>query len=253
MKKLLTLILVLLLAISLSAQVKISGSVKVGGTVKVGVSPGGGSSGRSIIFDGVNDYLSTTDSGTAVPAAQSGWRMMARIRGLTSPAATSYIFRDNNAGVLVMRQDPSGTYGSIQAYVGAGTDSTGFVAVPSPDIILLVRSNPAATEVSLEMWDLTGANHAGAQVLTATGAATNFQSDNFFMGATTGPSGFFSGKIDKFLFITGAGTYNAAAPDVLATAGDIMEWKFDSDNGNDTSGNGVNLTLNGSPVFEDTP
>ena len=33
----------------------------------------------------------------------------------------------------------------------------------------------------------------------------------------------------------------------------LATYEFDANNGNDTSGNGQHLTLNGSPAFEDSP
>ena len=211
----------------------------------------GGGNGRAIILDGINDSGTNSDTGTGVPSAQSGWRFMARVRAANlSPGSNLYFFRDTAAAVLVMYAAGGG---ALVTYVGNAADAAGTIFPASSDFILLVRSNPASTEVSVETWNLDGSNRAAAQNTSATSTATNFQNRNITFGAYTSSSNFFIGKVDAAGFLTGAGTYNAAAPNPLTATYNIMGWTFDADNGNDSSGNGVNLTLNGSPVFEDTP
>lgn len=210
-------------------------------------------SGRSLILDGTNDYLTNTNTGTAVSSNQVGWRAMFRVRGLTNPSGLTWLFHEFSGETLQLTHDVAGSFGGIVAVViGAGFFSPGFVTLPAADCIILARSNPASTEISLEAWDLAGANRVGVQNTSASASGTNFQSRSIAIGATTAGASFMTGKIDKALFITGAGTYNAAAPDVEGTTGDIFNWTFDADDGTDSTGH-ASLTLNGSPAFESTP
>lgn len=218
----------------------------------IGVAP---AAGRSVILDGVDDFLTNGDTGTGVSSAQSGWQFMARMRGLSSPAGDVYIFNETSAQVLSLKIVSGGSFGVlVGAAIGNGFDGPGgTVTVPAADVIVLVRSDPANTAVSLEVWDLAGANHAGSQNTGATATATNFQNRNITIGAiNSGGGNYLAAHVDKMLFKTVAGTFNAAAPDVLGTTGDIFNWTFDADNGVDSTGH-ANLTLNGSPAFENTP
>lgn len=208
---------------------------------------------RSLILDGVNDYGVNTDTGTSVPSSQTGWRFMARLRDLVPNGSTTlYLFRDTGGAVLTLRLDAGGTHGILGAFVGTGGDYTSYVSLPSDDVIVLVRSDPANSAVSIEAWNLDGTGRVGSINSSASTSATNFQNRNIAFGAFNGGSLFFEGKVDKALFITGAGSYNSTAPNVNSTTGDIFNWTFDGDDGTDSTGH-ANLTFSGSPAFENTP
>jgi hypothetical protein len=242
-------LLVILCAVTAHAQLPIH----VTGFKQSG---GGGGGARSIIFDGVNDYLTNTDTGTAVSSNQVGWKAMFRLRGLASPPTDGWIFYEPSGEVLQLRHSPGGTYGIIQAVIiGSGfhSPSPSWLILPAADCVVLVRSDSASTDISLEVWDSAGGNYAGSRTPSSSSTGTNFQSRSIAIGAATAGVNPFAGKIDRIIFSTGAGSYGGSIPDVLgAPAGDIFDWKFDADSGLDSAGHAP-LTLSGAPAFEDTP
>jgi hypothetical protein len=233
-----------------SAQVKITGGKLVGGKMKGAAAA---SSGRSIIFDGTNDYLTSTDTGTAVSSSQVGWRAAFWVRGITSPASDEWMFHEPSGETLMLKHMPGGTYGVIQAVaIGPAffAPSPSFVSAPAADIIILVTCDTTNGDIFLDVWDSACANHVSTENLSASTSGTNFQSRSIGLGGTTAGALFFTGKMDQVSFLTGAGS--RTCPVLGSTTGDIFDWTFDADDGTDAAGH-ANLTLSGSPAFEDTP
>jgi hypothetical protein len=62
-------------------------------------------------------------------------------------------------------------------------------------------------------------------------------------------------RLDWLRMIDGATALNSASPPATSPpVGSFQLWRYEfENNGNDASGNGLTLTLEGAPVFEDTP
>ncbi len=246
MKQLLLLLLLVLLVVP-DQEVRRRPIVAAGG--------GGGGGGRSAIFNGTSSSANgpPADAGD-VPAAQADWRFMVKLHDLAPDAGeNTYIFNSSPGDLLILYISATapGSY-TLNCFAGGGLASSGSVSwSTTDDVVIQVRATTAgAGEVSLEVWNWAGSS-LGSNRNTASATTNTAFFQNYAIGSTGSSAGWLEGKVAKALFITGAGSYGAAMPDVEVTTGDILQWTFDADTGEDSVST-ADLTLT-NVTFGNTP
>lgn len=155
------------------------------------------------------------------------------------------------------------TNDAVAVRIGANTDWLGIVvwadggAGPYINIgtrtyfrIRHVRSTGVTT---VEGWDAAGSNYAFSQTTGGTTGTINFAGDLGIGRApwTGGHSGPLQAKIDWLRWRSTVGPTGVRPPDG-DTDFDLLRWEFEG-GGNDSSANGLHLTLFGSPAFGNSP
>lgn len=255
MRRLLILITVSLLAASLAwSQTKIGGTAKVGGTAKTAV--GAGAAPRAIVFNGSTQYARVTLPNSAPWNSLGAFQVIQRYRSTTSASGDIWMFFQ-----------PTGELEWIFLKAGAtrhdfeeNRDNLDIFHTPNSvtNVVSKIQYDPVGTRWAYESWTVSGGTCSNYVSNTTTlTTTTNWNMGNWTF--TIGANGFGTLNTDPHVDwvaikegvdAMGSGNCPGAEPPAATYLG---LWKFDSDNGNDTSGNGLHLTLTGSPTFENTP
>ncbi len=197
---------------------------------------------QGIIFNGTTQFANGTTSSSLTN--QGAFRIEARLRGLVTPTSTSgYIVNIDNVLNLYIS-----TNGTLQfQFIPASTYA--WVNTTSSDMLVRVQFDPVNSRTSLETWNLDGTGRQEATQPT-TVSTVNMASRAMGYGAANFGALFAPVRMDYARIVNGAVSLNSSPPADTAPASCIHCYEFEG-NGLDSASTS-NLTLNGSPLFENT-
>lgn len=212
---------------------------------------GGGGGSRAIIFNGTSQYGVTSALPNAAPwNALGAHQTIFRVRSLPTFGRLWYTGGDVISGIFAYAV--TATTMAMVADRDAGADIT--LTIPSGgDLVGKAQFDPANSRYTFELWTKDGTGHVQGTLATANTGNFNFNGDKLSVGAAPWGALFGAFHMDWIAWKSGVDALNVF-PGAEPAAGTYMAlYKFDADTGADTSGNGLNFTLNGTPTFEDTP
>jgi len=122
------------------------------------------------------------------------------------------------------------------------------------DLLFRAQFDPTRSRVTLETWNLDGTGYRSATEAISDVSNLNMAASRLTLGATAYNLFYARVKVDWIRMLDGALALNAGPPTAAVPAGGVSLWRYEFDgNGSDASGSGMNLTLFGSPPFENTP
>lgn len=205
---------------------------------------------RALVLNGTTQRASVdlpnTSTWNSIGAVKVIWRM----RGLT----------DDQTRVTFIWLGPTYSMGvstggsSARLDFSDGRDSINIFHTPTllSDVVGKLQFDPANTRWTLETWKGDGTGHLQGTVGLTTTSNLDL-SDTFFLGSNSAGSVLSNAHFDWLGIQTGVDALDVF-PGAEPAAGTYLAlWKFDGDDGTDSSGNSLTLTLVGSPTFENTP
>jgi hypothetical protein len=203
---------------------------------------------RAVALDGVDDRGVVNLPNAAPFNAVGDFEIAFRMRDArVNHTAYQDVFTN---GVLTVR------VGANTDWIGAVDWSTGgqgpFINI-STRTYFRIRHTRATGVMTIEGWDADGSNYAIASVGGGTTGTINFAGDLGFGRApwSGGHHGPLQAKVDWLRWRSSVGPAGVRPLDG-DTDYDLLRWEFDGD-GQDSSPGGMHLTLDGSPVFENSP
>jgi hypothetical protein len=197
---------------------------------------------KAIVFNGTN-YAVTSQTLPSNFNSLGGFQFIWRVRG----AGTSG-WQFGAGGAYVVNGSPS--------YILADHREGFNVYMPPSnysDSICKVQFDPANSRWTFETWKADGTGYVlRTQTISNT---TNLQLSGGNVSFGGNSYGYFLGqsKIDYWGWIHRVEPLgNFPGTTLPSSVNYLLKYEFDN-NGNDSSGTGINLTLNGSPIFENTP
>lgn len=197
--------------------------------------------GQSIVIDGTGSPMTFSDPNLANTL---DWRVEFQIHGFTAPASVSYAISLNGVGVDVQAQTNGNLWLIPKRDSVAGGSPFIFSMTGRANTVFRLQRDYAGLIYTCEAWEADGSKY-------------EFQSREI---TSVNSWGFNGGQINEanlshrmgFLRLASARVAINSRPPVTADAGDMLELKFDG-NGNDSSGNGRNLSSVAGVSFVATP
>src|SRR5574343_205053 len=200
---------------------------------------------RSIALT-TSNYLSSTTTPSGAPYNSiTNIRFEFRIHNWTQATNYSHYFRSANFALRFVQN-------ADQVLFTVWPDSSGAISISiagRSDFIVRFQRDPANTRYTAEVWNADGTNYLSGTNSRSPMNATTLSSESLEIGDTYG------GNISASLaYMRVYSTLVALGTRPSTTAdGDPAEWELE-DNGNDASGNGINMsTVHGSLSYADTP
>jgi hypothetical protein len=206
-----------------------------------------------VVFDGSSQRGRSVMPSLTSFTSRGAFRVEGRVRGL----------RRNHAGLQMLFElfKPSTEQEQGKLFLNGANqlvfilkDSAPIIADAPADFIFRAQYDPAQNRSTLEIWNLNG---TGYRVSTATLSNTsnfNMAGTQLTVAASFYNSSFAACRMDWMRMLDGAATLNTGPPGSLVPAGAVELWRYEfENNGLDSSGNAINLTLDGAPLFENTP
>lgn len=200
---------------------------------------------RSIALT-TSNYLSSTTTPSGAPYNSiTNIRFEFRIHNWTQATNYSHYFRSANFALRFVQN-------ADQVLFTVWPDSSGAISISiagRSDFIVRFQRDPANTRYTAEVWNADGTNYLSGTNSRSPMNATTLSSESLEIGDTYG------GNISASLaYMRVYSTLVALGTRPSTTAdGDLADWELE-DNGNDASGNGINMsTVHGSLSYADTP
>jgi len=218
--------------------------------------PNRGVGSRAIVFNGTNQYARVTLPNSAPWTSLGSFKIMGRLRGMSSisgyiaslgiPEVSFPFTLFQNGGGDPERIDLYDNRDAVQDYHAPNTFT---------DIVFKLQYDPANSRWTLESWKADGTGYVVTTETITTTTNWNLGGHYLTLGANAYGVGFSDAHVDWWCWQQGAdalGSGNFPGAEV-PTGTFLVKYTFDNDDGADSSGNGLNLTLTNSPTFEDTP
>lgn len=211
---------------------------------------------RAIVFNGSNQYARVTLPNSAPWTSLGAFKIMGRLRGMSSisgyiaslgiPDVSAPFYLYQGGGGDPKRIDLTDSRAGIQDYHAPNTFT---------DVVFKLQYDPANSRWTLESWKADGTGYVVTTETIATTTNWNLGGHYLTLGANSYGVGLSDPHVDWWCWQTGAdglGSGNFPGAEV-PTGTFLVKYTFDNDDGADSSGNGLNLSLTGSPTFENTP
>ena len=218
--------------------------------------PNRGVGSRAIVFNGTNQYARVTLPNSAPWTSLGSFKIMGRVRDMSSisgyiaslgiPEVSFPFTLFQNGGGDPERIDLYDNRDAVQDYHAPNTFT---------DIVFKLQYDPANSRWTLESWKADGTGYVVTTETITTTTNWNLGGHYLTLGANAYGVGFSDAHVDWWCWQQGAdalGSGNFPGAEV-PTGTFLVKYTFDNDDGADSSGNGLNLTLTNSPTFEDTP
>lgn len=203
---------------------------------------------RAIVFNGTTQNAKVTLPNAAPFNSLGAFKFVFKVRDFL-PQIGHLFYITNKFEVTYAA---SGSPPRLDFYDGTNALQVFLAPTNIADIIGKIQFDPANSRWTYEIWKTDGTGRVfTTQSLTDTtnlnfaGKELIFASNEF----NTAKAGF---KLDWWYMQSGVDALNVF-PGAEATSGStLLKYTFDTDNGDDSSGAGINLTLFGAPTFVDT-
>jgi endonuclease/exonuclease/phosphatase family metal-dependent hydrolase len=211
---------------------------------------------RAIVFNGTSQYARVTLPNSAPWTSLGAFKIMGRLRGMSS--GSGYITSVGIPDVshpFDLFQSGGGDPKRIDAYDNRAGTQDYHAPNTFTDVVFKLQYDPANSRWTLESWKADG---TGYVVTTETiSTTTNWNLGGHYLTLAANPYGvgLSDAHVDWWCWQQGAdalGSGNFPGAEV-PTGTFLVKYTFDNDDGADSSGNGLNLTLTSSPTFETTP
>jgi len=218
--------------------------------------PNRGFTSRAIVFNGTSQYARVTLPNSAPWTSLGAFKIMGRLRGMSSlsgyllslgiPDVSNRFYLFQGGGGDPKRIDLTDARDSIQDFHAPNTFT---------DVVFKLQYDPANSRWTLESWKADGTGYVVTTETITTTSNWNLGGHYLTLGANSYGVGLSDPHVDWWCWQQGADALGSGNfPGAEAPTGTfLVKYTFDSDNGADSSGNGLNLTLTGSPSFENTP
>ena len=211
---------------------------------------------RAIVFNGTNQYARVTLPNSAPWTSLGAFKVMGRARGMSS--ISGYIF---SVGIPEVSQPfnlfQSGSADPKRIDLYDSRAGTQIYHAPNTftDVVFKIQYDPANLRWTFETWKADGTGYVPTHVDLTTAPNWNLGGQFLTLGANPYGVGLSDAHLDWWCWQQGAdalGIGNFPGAEV-PTGTFLLRYTFDNDNGTDSSGNGLNLTLQNAPAFENTP
>lgn len=213
----------------------------------------GGATGRALVLNGSNQNANVSLPVSAPWNSMTPFKLVFRMRALDNSAADRRAFTWR------------GGFGDLQLLASNGgtrldftdtRDSINIFHTPTSltDMIVKLQFDQAnaTPRWTMESWKGDGTGRVEGTVALVTTSNYNL-ADSIWIGSTHLNVQNSNGHYDWCYVQSGVDALNTF-PGAEPAVGTYMAlWKFDADDGTDSSGNGLTLTLVNSPTFENTP
>ena len=218
--------------------------------------PNRGFTSRAIVFNGTSQYARVTLPNSAPWTSLGAFKIMGRLRGMSSlsgyllslgiPDVSNRFYLFQGGGGDPKRIDLTDARDSIQDFHAPNTFT---------DVVFKLQYDPANSRWTLESWKADGTGYVVTTETITTTTNWNLGGHYLTLGANSYGVSPSDAHVDWWCWQQGADALGSGNfPGAEAPTGTfLVKYTFDSDNGADSSGNGLNLTLTGSPSFENTP
>ena len=218
--------------------------------------PNRGFTSRAIVFNGTSQYARVTLPNSAPWTSLGAFKIMGRLRGMSSlsgylvslgiPDVSAPFYLFQGGGGDPKRIDLTDSRAGVQDFHAPNTFT---------DVVFKLQYDPTNSRWTLESWKADGTGYVVTTETITTTTNWNLGGHYLTLGANAYGVGFSDPHIDWWCWQQGADALGSGNfPGAEAPTGTfLVKYTFDSDNGADSSGNGLNLTLTGSPSFENTP
>jgi len=209
---------------------------------------------RAIVLNGTSQKASIDFPNSAPWNSMGAFKIIFRMRGFNSSTDRKTLAWTNGGGGQVLEINTGS--GSSRLDFSDLRDSISIFHTPTSfsDVVVKLQFDPSNSRWTMESWKGDGNGYVvGTVGLTTT--SNHDLSGVLHIGTSAVSTLWSNGHFDWFAVQSGVDALSADNfPGAELAAGTYLAlWTFDSDNGNDSSGNGLTLTLTGSPTFEDTP
>ena len=212
---------------------------------------------RAIVFNGTNQFARVTLPNSAPWTSLGAFKMMGRLRGMSSvggyittvgiPDVSQPFNLYQGGGADPKRIDLYDSRDSVQDFHAPNTFT---------DVVFKLQYDPANSRWTLETWKADGTGYVVTTETITTTTNWNLGGQLLTLGANPYGVALSDAHMDWWCWQQGAdatGSGNFPGAEAPATGTFLVKYTFDNDNGSDSSGNGLNLTLHNSPTFENTP
>jgi hypothetical protein len=218
--------------------------------------PNQGVGSRAIVFNGTNQYARVTLPNSAPWTSLGAFKIMGRLRGMSSIAGyiasvgipeVSFPFNlFQSGGGDPPRIDLYDNRDAVQDYHAPNTFT---------DIVFKLQYDPTNSRWTLESWKADGTGYVVTTETITTTTNWNLGGHYLTLGANSYGVGPSDAHMDWWCWQQGAdGLSSGNFPGAEVPTGTfLVKYTFDNDDGADSSGNGLDLTLTNNPTFEDTP
>ena len=211
---------------------------------------------RAIVFNGTNQYARVTLPNSSPWTSLGAFKIMGRLRGMSSISGylASLGIPDVSAPFTLF-QNGGGDPERIDLYDNRDSIQDYHVPNTFTDIIFKLQYDPANSRWTLETWKADGTGYVVTTETITTTTNWNLGGHYLTLGANAYGVGPSDAHVDWWCWQTGADALGSGSfPGAEVPTGTfLVKYTFDNDDGADSSGNGLNLTLTNSPTFENTP
>jgi hypothetical protein len=218
--------------------------------------PNRGTGSRAIVFNGTNQYARVTLPNSAPWTSLGAFKIMGRLRGMSS--ISGYIASLGIPEVSFpfnLFQGGSGDPKRIDLYDNRDAIQDYHAPNTFTDVVFKLQYDPANSRWTLESWKADGTGYVVTTETITTTTNWNLGGHYLTIGANAYGVGPSDAHVDWWCWQQGADSLSSGNfPGAEVPTGTfLVKYTFDNDDGADSSGNGLNLTLTNSPTFENTP
>ena len=215
-----------------------------------------GSASRAIVLNGTNQYARVTLPNSAPWTSLGAFKIMGRLREMSSvggyiatlgiPEVSQPFNLYQAGGGDPKRIDLYDSRDAIQDYHAPNTFT---------DVVFKLQYDPANSRWTLETWKADGTGYVVTQETISTTTNWNLGGQHLTLGANPYGVAFSDAHVDWWCWQQGADALGSGNfPGAEVPSGTfLVKYTFDNDDGTDSSGNALHLTLQNNPTFENTP
>lgn len=215
---------------------------------------------QSMIWNGSSQGATVTIPNTSAYNAATAVRIEFRLTNFSLNIATRQRIFSTNTGVLVAILENSNTL-NITDFANCGGCGQPVDLTGRTDVMVRYTVPAVGEAMVVELWNSDGSGYA-SNCVPSGGACDTAPATSDWHGAMTlasdNPGNYYNGKMAYFrMFSSVLPTGFGATPPNNLTAGDLIDWEFEgtcaTTAATDSSGNGLTLTLTGTPTCGTTP
>ncbi len=207
-----------------------------------------GAAARGVVFNGTTQYARVTLPNSAPFTSLSGFQFIWRSRA-AGTVAGDLLATDFTRLIRAVGADP-------QSLNFIEWRENGAIYMPPTDFsdsICKLQYDPANSRWTFETWKPDGTGYVSRTLAITNTTNFNFGSTVLSLGSNQYGTSLTSAKFDYFRWIQRVESLGVMPTQAAPTGVTyLLQYEFE-DNGNDSSGRGLHLTLTGSPVYENTP